>query len=234
LDFAYDAASVESLDQFRLAVTAGIRRVVAADLASYTEIDLGTGRVIAPLDPQIDAGDQIAALGRLAHQHPLVTRSSCAAQTISDYISRRRFRSLDLYQEVYRPLEAEDQLAINLLPAGHPVQIGIALNRPRATFTAADREALDFLRPLLVRAYGRSLARERQGATAADRTSPPLTPRQRDVLVLVAQGVSNQQIALELGISRRTVENHLYAAYRRLGVTNRTAAAALARQLVRS
>lgn len=145
LDLVYDVASVRDLEQFRVAVTVGIRRVVEADLASYTEIDLRSGSVIAPLDPQIDAGDAVAALGRLAHQHPLVIRTSGAAETISDYLPARRFHALELYDEVYRPLGAEDQLAISLLPPGGRVQIGIALKRPRRTFSPADRQALDLL-----------------------------------------------------------------------------------------
>lgn len=230
LDLHYDAACAENLEQFRLVVTAGIRSVVGADLASYTEVDLRTRTVIALLDPQIDAGDQIAAFGRLAHQNPLVTRTGRAAETISDHLTSSRFHRLELYREVYRPLGAEDQLAINLLPADSPVQIGIALNRSRATFTAAHREALDLLRPVLIRAYARALEGQRRQTPLADQALVTLTPRQREVLILVAQGATNQQIARELGLSRRTVENHLSAAYRRLDVSNRTAAATTVRR----
>ena len=225
LDFAYDASTAENLDQFRLAVTTGIRSVVGADLASYTEVDLRTRTVIAPLDPPIAADDQIAAFGRLAHQHPLVARTPATAGTISDHLTSRRFHALELYADVYRPLGTEDQLAINILPADSPVRIGIALNRSGATFRPADRDALDTLRSVLLRAYYRALERQHRSLTAiADPTSLTLTSRQREVLMLVAQGATNQQIAHELGISRRTVENHLYAAYRQLDVSNRTAA----------
>lgn len=57
-------------------------------------------------------------------------------------------------------------------------------------------------------------------------TSPPtdLSPRQRQMLELAAQGYENAQIAALLGISRRTVQTRLYDAYRRLGVNNRTRA----------
>lgn len=56
----------------------------------------------------------------------------------------------------------------------------------------------------------------------------PLTPRQRDVLALVQQGMSNRQIGTALGLSEATVRKHLQATYERLGVRNRTGAAALA------
>ena len=49
-----------------------------------------------------------------------------------------------------------------------------------------------------------------------------LTRRQRDVIfVLVDRGASNAQIAVDLGLSARTVKIHLQAAYRQLGVSRR-------------
>jgi DNA-binding NarL/FixJ family response regulator len=55
-----------------------------------------------------------------------------------------------------------------------------------------------------------------------------LTSRELEVLTLVAQGKSNQEIADELGLSRRTVERHVGDILSRLGVTSRSAAAAMA------
>lgn len=57
-----------------------------------------------------------------------------------------------------------------------------------------------------------------------------LTPRQRDVLELVAEGFSNKTIAVRLGCTERTVESHLTTIYEKSGVTSRTAlVAAMAR-----
>jgi len=52
-----------------------------------------------------------------------------------------------------------------------------------------------------------------------------LTRRESEVLDLIAQGRSNAQIATELGIREQTVKGHLWRLYRKLGVSNRTAAA---------
>jgi DNA-binding NarL/FixJ family response regulator len=49
----------------------------------------------------------------------------------------------------------------------------------------------------------------------------PLTRRQRDVARLAAAGMSNRDIAQRLGVAIRTVESHLDATYRRLGVSSR-------------
>ncbi len=55
-----------------------------------------------------------------------------------------------------------------------------------------------------------------------------LTPRQQDVLRLVAHGRSNQEIAADLGIALATVKLHVNAILRALNVRNRTEAARLA------
>ncbi len=55
-----------------------------------------------------------------------------------------------------------------------------------------------------------------------------LTERERQVLQLVANGLSNKSIAKQLCISAKTVENHLRLIYAKLGVSNRAGATALA------
>ena len=55
-----------------------------------------------------------------------------------------------------------------------------------------------------------------------------LTEREAEVLALVAEGSTNRQVAVRLHMSVKTVERHLSNLYRKLEVTNRTAAAAYA------
>ena len=57
------------------------------------------------------------------------------------------------------------------------------------------------------------------------RTFNELTDQEHRVLALVAKGQRNAKIALELCISTRTVENHLYHIFDKLGVSSRTEAA---------
>lgn len=52
----------------------------------------------------------------------------------------------------------------------------------------------------------------------------PLTARERDVLELVSQGLSNKQIAQKLQISEHTVKFHLSSIFAKLGVSSRTEA----------
>ncbi|MGD9582066.1 MAG: response regulator [Lysobacterales bacterium] len=70
---------------------------------------------------------------------------------------------------------------------------------------------------------------------SADRELAPrlasLTPQQLRVLVLVAEGRLNKQIADHLGIQERTVKAHLTSIFEKLGVRNRTQASALLHHL---
>lgn len=56
-----------------------------------------------------------------------------------------------------------------------------------------------------------------------------LSAREREVLLLVAEGLANKQIARRLGIAERTVKVHLGNVFRRIGVADRTSAALWAR-----
>ena len=60
---------------------------------------------------------------------------------------------------------------------------------------------------------------------AGDPAVDSLTPRERDVLALVAEGLANKQIARRLGISEKTVKAHLTRVFATLDVTDRTQAA---------
>ncbi|RWR17125.1 DNA-binding response regulator [Microbacterium enclense] len=60
-------------------------------------------------------------------------------------------------------------------------------------------------------------------------TGTGLSPREEEVLGLVATGLANKQVASALGISERTVKAHLGSIFRQLGVADRTSAALWAR-----
>ncbi|MFE1644468.1 response regulator [Microbacterium sp. P01] len=61
-----------------------------------------------------------------------------------------------------------------------------------------------------------------------------LSPREREVLRLVARGLANKQIAAHLGIAERTVKAHLGRVFRQIGVGDRTSAAIWARDHLES
>jgi DNA-binding NarL/FixJ family response regulator len=59
----------------------------------------------------------------------------------------------------------------------------------------------------------------------ANRPEDAMSPRELEVLRLVAKGLANKQIGRRLGISERTVKAHLGRVFRQLGVADRTSAA---------
>jgi DNA-binding CsgD family transcriptional regulator len=129
------------------------------------------------------------------------------------------------------------------LAAGEPEVALTALRRAEAAFRA-DRQPYELARVLLLEARafeamadaasaaaasarGRDIL-NRLGARAEEAPAPegPLTPREREVLALVAQGAGNREVARRLFISEKTVGRHLANVYLKIGVGTRTAAAA--------
>jgi len=70
-----------------------------------------------------------------------------------------------------------------------------------------------------------------QGGPPSARAFPDLTPREREVLELLAAGCRNHEIARRLGMSEKTVRNHVSQVLLKLQVPDRTAAALKAREV---
>ncbi|MFE7767303.1 response regulator transcription factor [Streptomyces sp. NPDC057438] len=64
------------------------------------------------------------------------------------------------------------------------------------------------------------------GQSASAATSSPLTPREKEVAALVAEGMSNRQIASALDLSPRTVDRHIEHILAKLGFRSRARVAA--------
>jgi predicted ATPase/DNA-binding CsgD family transcriptional regulator len=92
----------------------------------------------------------------------------------------------------------------------------------------ASREALSDR--AAARAWAAGLRLDARAALARVRAdqSPPLTQRRLTIANLVAEGLSDKEIASRLGISKRTVETHLLHVRQKLGLSNRAQIAAWA------
>ena len=128
------------------------------------------------------------------------------------------------------PADDEDRLLMrgqgiqDTLRVGFPVGQGrvvqLYLDRTCRTFGAREVMLLSMLEPVLARLL--------RPTVRVDRLSE-LSGAERRVLSLVAEGGSNGDVASQLMVSEATVRKHLEHTYRKLGVANRTAAAALVR-----
>jgi DNA-binding CsgD family transcriptional regulator len=140
----------------------------------------------------------------------------------SDFYSARQWHNTGMYSDFLRPRGYEHHLDLCLpdsarLSAGPERTVRLYLYRgPGPDFSERDRALLVLLRPHLYQAF-----------LEADRRRHPvprLTPRQWELLRLLAAGHTNTQIARRLGVTEGTVRTHLENIYERLGVSSRTAA----------
>ena len=142
--------------------------------------------------------------------------------TITDFYSARQWHATGMYHSLYRSqgIEHEIQLCLPVTSShtsgpGRTVRL-VLYRGPGPDFSERDRALLTLLRPHLHQAY---LDAERRC-----RPVPQLTPRQWELLRLLAAGHTNTQIARRLSISEGTVRTHLENIYTRLNVSSRIAA----------
>ena len=155
--------------------------------------------------------------------YPARTGDMRSVTTISDFYSVRQWHSTGHYGENVGPagLEHKVQVCFPASPLqrergpGGSIQLAVWRGRGR-DFSSRDRWLLELLRPHLYEAY---LEAERRRAG-----TPRLTPRQRDLLRLIAAGYTNRQAGSRLAVTEGTVRKHLENIYERLGVSNRIAA----------
>jgi len=81
--------------------------------------------------------------------------------------------------------------------------------------------------PTLADAFSRPPLETTQGSSGASAPRWRFSPRERQIVTLLASGCSNQEIADRLGLRLQTVKNHLSRIYRKLGVPNRVQLAVL-------
>ncbi|MET8978005.1 response regulator transcription factor [Streptomyces sp. NPDC004539] len=77
----------------------------------------------------------------------------------------------------------------------------------------------------------RSLRAEPAGAPAVPDELAGLSPRERDILALIGEGLTNREIGKKLYLSEKTVKNHISRLLAKLGVQRRVQAAVLATHL---
>ncbi len=93
-----------------------------------------------------------------------------------------------------------------------------------------DTEAEDLRRAIKAAAAGQVQLAPQAAARLMREVRPPespdeLTPRETEVLQLLAQGLANKEIAREMGIGEKTVKTHVSNILSKLGVLSRTQAA---------
>ena len=122
----------------------------------------------------------------------------------------------------------DDQALLDAIMAG---AAGYVLKQVRGGDLAGSVRAAASGRSLLPpRAASRAITRLRDASSKRDSLAG-LTPHERSVLELIGQGLTNRQIGERLLIAEKTVKNYVSTLFRKLGLEQRTAAAAYAARI---
>ena len=243
LGFLHEANEVDGPEVFTESVVDAFCRLIPADggvacntfsgvdvgvppeartLVSFSEIDcewcaVGSVHWTEELDEACRA-----CIERGQDPHPPVPMFMNRAVRNSDLVRRHEYRRRELWADVERVVGSEDALCLWLVVPGDDVlrRILLVTGRPDG-LSDRDLRILELLTPHLVQLYTRA-ARRRE----IPRGLELLTPREREVLALVAAGHTNREAARYLWISPYTVRAHLEHIFEKLEVTTRAAAVA--------
>ncbi|HYH28507.1 MAG TPA: response regulator transcription factor [Actinomycetota bacterium] len=174
--------------------------------------------------------EALEAIGR-SHPHVALVDLHLPSGSGIDLVRRAREQWPEL-RTVVLTVERDEDLVIEAMRHGAAGFITKETALP-AIIDAA-RRAADGETVIEGLSTGRLLERFASFANEANRSAEiiaELSPREREVLRLLAGGQSNQQIGSALGISGRTAATHVASIYRKLQVTNRVDAAREAMRL---
>jgi DNA-binding NarL/FixJ family response regulator len=213
-----EVGEASSPEGYAKIVVDGIWDLFPNDETTFMETDRATGRILVErwrtvIPPSLSED-------RFAHEDmpfcPDIADGESVVVRMSDVIGRRDLERLPVYRELMEPL-GERYVVWAQFEQRPDVYRCVGFARADRDITDAELDLMILLTPHLDLAYRRARARSK------------VTPREWQVVVLVGQGMTNQEIALRLGVSPGTIRSHLEHVFAKLGVGTRTAAVAALR-----
>lgn len=197
-----------------------------AVVAGYPALEAGLGALLSSTAVSVDILSLVSGGGLREGEQPdviVADLTALPAETADDLTARYPQAALVL-------------LGADLMVDGPGLGAGpiayLAPDVDAATLTAAVNAVyrrLTVVDPVLLETRdGAPLAFPQPRRTTASAMDETLTPRERQVLVLVADGLPNKAIARSLGISEHTVKFHVGSLLSKLGAGSRTEAVTLA------
>ncbi|HKN54125.1 MAG TPA: LuxR C-terminal-related transcriptional regulator [Amycolatopsis sp.] len=188
-----------------------LTELMRGDLAQAARHTKESLRVIRRFNDNFGAAQRLARLawiaGKSGHQEQAAVLLGAARQTWPLYGGRPLY-GLPEFLAAHDECEREARHALG-----------------EAAFGAAFQRGTEFD---LDQAIGYALGEHRDRPRTASGPGFTLTSREREIVALVAQGLSNKEIAARLVISQRTAEGHVHRILSKLGFTKRTQLAAWA------
>jgi DNA-binding CsgD family transcriptional regulator len=240
--FLHEAGEVEEPDAFTEPVLEELWRLIPSDAGAACNTFAGEDPRTLPerrtvLDfAEVDAdwciglqrywSEELDEVCRLHVEReeavPPVPRYMNRPVRLSDVFTRREQRRRELWASVERVLGVEDALVLWLPAPDEGLFRRITFgSEKRGGIRDRDVLMLELLTPHLAQLHRRAAARRATTAWPGG-----LTPREREVIRLVARGETNREVARSLWISPHTVRSHLEHIFEKLGVTTRAAAVA--------
>jgi DNA-binding CsgD family transcriptional regulator len=212
------AAKALDLAEHVLATSAvGGLNYEVAETRSWAALDLGRRPRAIELE-RVSGALCECALDEVDALHALLHGRSVEAEHLLDEVATR-----------WAPFVLCNELRC-LWAAGEAARRAGALDRARERLLAVEERTEQYgFAPLLGRI--RKSLRQAGVPRSVPRSQPAggLTDREREVLALVGEGLSNEEAARRLGVSGTTIDAQLKSARRKLGARTRAQAAALAR-----
>lgn len=229
LDVADGARRVEANEDSIQELLALVARLVPADRRYWNRTQTASSTapiaevgVPGPEDqPFRPTADVVTEWMRRRPEHPIMSGLHGPVVAVSDVVAAREFHETWLYHECFRPGGLEHEIGVHLSHPAGQVHVVFLSRGPGRDFDERDHLVLRLLRPHLDAAF------RRIGFSA-----PRLTPREAEVLRLVRDGMTNQQIARRMRVRPTTVAKHLEHVYVRTGARSRVQALEICRDVL--
>jgi DNA-binding CsgD family transcriptional regulator len=192
-----------------------VRALVRCDTVFWNRTQVSPRRLVAEIANPTPADVPDCSYEEWAEhvsEHPIMSGTYGPVVAVSDVYSASEFRRTWLYHHFFRG-RVKHEIGVHLSHPPGELHVVFLCRAGGPDFDARDRRVLELLRPHLDAALQR-------------RVLPPveLTPRETEVLRCVRDGLSNAQVARQLGITEATVEKHLEHVYARTGARSRVQA----------
>jgi DNA-binding CsgD family transcriptional regulator len=228
LEFLEEAHEVQGPAAFTPELLDRLAELTHCEDAAYFEVDY-TKRILSKRitgtsskAPWFGMTDDIWACTRTVELNRYKVANGAGPVVLADVFTRRLRRRPDFNPNL-RANGSVDEIHVDLDPRRR-WRVEVAIYR-RTDFGRRERMIMQLLRPHFEGLF-RAASHRRRLATLDSEVTAELTPREREVMLRVADGLSNAEIASALVVEQCTVRKHLEHVYEKLGVRSRTAALA--------